>query len=176
MRYWSFLYVSLIISCCMFFHTHTCSCNYCACKCYSTSAHIILHQIFAPSKQLFDRCILFYAAREKYVFHLKNIIHQISTRKWRFTSKRDPFSQRQMMSVLSSDMLWYFALGVVHWETGGHWATSTLCSHPMAQLCCWAPHFLMVLGPVWLPASSVPFVNFSSSVCVKMLNTTLEAP
>lgn len=57
--------------------------------------------------------------------------------------------------------------------TGGHWAISTPCSHPLTQLHCWALHLLIALWAVWLPASPFPFVNFSSSVWVRVLNTTL---
>lgn len=92
------------------------------------------------------------------------------------------------MSVLLADMLGYFALGGCGllffsspcnsrnaddpW-TGGHWAISTPCSHPMTQLHCWAKHLLMALWAVWLPASPFCFVNFSPSVFVKVLNTML---
>lgn len=57
--------------------------------------------------------------------------------------------------------------------TGGHWAISTPCSHPLTQLHCWALHLLIALWAVWLSASPFPFVNFSSSLCVRVLNTTL---
>lgn len=116
----------------------------------------------------------------------------VSTRKRRCIRNRDPYHKGYLCQCFqqirwdilhlvvvrrNAEMVFFppcISRNVDDPWTGGHWAISTPCSHPMTQLHCWASHLLMALWAVWLTASPFPFVNFSSSVCVKVLNTTLH--
>lgn len=58
------------------------------------------------------------------------------------------------------------------WRPLSHWL---LCCHPETQPPCWALHLLMALVAAWVQTFPIfSLINFSSSMCLKILNGALS--